>query len=1149
MFSYTKEQEEGIKTRNQDILISAAAGSGKTRVLVDRIVDMLIKDEILLSEMLIVTFTRAAAGEMKARLEKALVEAIAYYPQKEAIIERALLSLPKSHISTMHAYCINKLREYFYALDLSPKFDLLTGTEEALLKNQALEQVFDEAYEKGEQAFLDFISAYGGHRSDKKAIEMVLELSGFLSGVVSKEAWLEEALGLYENPSNEDKFLNLYRKNAKMILETSKENLEVMKKLLMELEEAQATLPYYEMIADDESQLRHLLYLLEDDIEAFFSALSAISFSRLPSSKIPKDLRERYETTYLRLKSLREEIKDSLKTFSEAFGGFDLGRIAEDRQRLYPYFLTLIQITKNYESAYQALKKEKNLLDFSDVEHEMLRLLADEKIKESLKKDTKYLFFDEYQDANPVQEAIVEALKGENNLFFVGDVKQAIYRFRLSDPAIFNARYKSYKADKDKGKLIFLSKNFRSNPNLLTFANFIFYHLMTESLGEVDYREKGQALVAGREMTTEESPIVLHLVEVDEEAEYDSEVLEIAMTIKALLKKGYRYKDIAILMRSPRARLKDFELVFQKYEIPYFTENSSVGFKNLEISQFLEVLKTISNQASDEALIATMLSPFGDFDEKELAMIRSANETFSFYEALLSYKAEDDLQKKLNRFLAQLSKWQGIFSTLPLKEASIYLFEESGYGAYLLARPRGKERYDNLLALFEVMGDYDRFSLMGLSGFLAYAETLIKEKADSLSPATSLSEADDCVRLMSIHKSKGLEFPVVLLADTAKRFNFQDSSKALVLESNLGMAMNVVDLEVGAFHKSFEKKVMSSYQNNLTKSEEVRLLYVALTRAVKEIHWFGKVKDKAKKLELILSKNTLSALWSANSYLDWLLAILAKDKVGSFLYSGEAFLPTEDYFNGKQAIVLSDILELMQKEETKKRPLPKIDENFKKALEARLYFKYPYLEEIKRAAKQTVSDLKKDSVHAYLEGLYTPSFVKTKTLSNVEAPKFLQGKKIYTAAEKGTILHKVLALIPLEDMDLDMLDLSFDNLILKGHLTSEEAEIIDKKVILDFLKSPLGKRIIKADTLGKVRREASFTMLYEESGVDGQIDLFFEEEGELVLLDFKSDKKKREESYTLQLSLYKKALEEAFEKPVKEVWLYWLSFNEATKLA
>lgn len=1149
MFNYTDEQWAGIKTREKDILISAAAGSGKTRVLVDRIVDMLLNDGIPLSEMLVVTFTRAAAGEMKARLEKALRESVEAFPQKEHIIEKALLSLPESHISTMHAFCIKMLRNYFYALDLSPKFELLTGSEEAILKNQALEASFDEAYESKEASFLDFISAYGGHRSDKKAIEMVLELSSFLSGVVSKEAWLKEALMPYEGLDSEDKFLKCYQANATLCLEESKEIVGLIRALLDEIEAPEGKIAYYEMLDDDESLLMNLSKAQEKGLDTFLSRLSGLSFSRFPSAKVPKALREAYAPIYEAIKGLREEIKTSLNAFKKSFEDFDLARIYADREKVLPYLRTLIDLTKSYEARYQALKKEKNLLDFSDVEHEMLRLLEDETIKESIKNETKYIFFDEYQDANPVQEAIVEALKGENNLFFVGDVKQAIYRFRLSDPAIFNQRYKRYKKDAQEGELIFLSKNFRSNPNLLNFSNFLFYHLMSESLGEVDYKEAGQALVAGRVAVADEKPIVLHLVDDSGEEEHDAEVLALAMTIKDLVKKGYRYKDIAILMRSPRSKLKDFELVFQKYEIPYFSDNTTVSFKNIEVSQFLEVLKAINNPATDQALIAMLLSPLGGFDEIELASLRSESDVFSFYEAMMAYQNEDALKKKLDLFFNRLASWQSFFSTLPLKEAASKLFEESGYGAYLLALPRGKERYENLMALFEVMTDYDRFSYMGLAGFLAYAETLIKEKADSLSPAASLSEADDCVRLMSIHKSKGLEFPVVLLADTAKRFNFQDSAKSLLLESNLGMAINVVDLEAGAYHKSFEKKVMALYQSALTKSEEVRLLYVALTRAVKEIHWFGKLKDIGKTLEKSQAKQTKASLQSASSYLDWLLMILAKDRVGTFLYQDEHFGKKEDYFFGEQAIVLASALDLEEETKHELLCLPEVDLAYQKMLERTLYFDYPYKEAILRPAKQTVSDLKKDSVHDYLEGIHTPFYVKTKTLEPEEIPKFLQGKTPFSAAERGTILHKVLALLPLVPLDLALLELELEKLFLKGLLTMEEKAALDKGAIIAFLESDLGKRAIKAEALGKLRREASFTMLYDESGVDGQIDLFFEEDGAFVLVDFKTDKKKRIAHYTLQLSLYQKALEEGFQKPVKEVWLYWLSFNEATQLS
>ncbi len=500
-------------------------------------------------------------------------------------------------------------------------------------------------------------------------------------------------------------------------------------------------------------------------------------------------------------------------------------------------------------------------------------------------------------------------------------------------------------------------------------------------------------------------------------------------------------------------------------------------------------------------------------------------------------------------FKEKISHWQSIFCDLPLVEAGSYLLEESGYGAYLLASSNGQARYENVKAFIGLMEEYDSFSHLGLTGFLTYADTLIKEKADTLSPAMTLSEADDCVRIMSIHKSKGLEFPVVFLADTAKGFNFKDGSSSLVLESKLGMAMNVVDLETKTYHKSFEKRLLATYQQALTKSEEVRLLYVALTRPIKELHWFGKVSDKEKALANALEKSTLFGLHQANSYLEWLLLILAKDEVGKIVFSGENYLPNSNYFSGEQVLCLAeDRLELLEGKEKLVEPLT-YEKTLEEDITTKLYYQYPYQEETKKPAKRTVSDLKKDSYQVYLNEFQVPAHVSTKKEKEIiPPPKFLLNEQALSPAQKGTLLHKVMALLPLEALSEASLETHLENLVKKKFIAVEEKNILPIKQILAFYDTPLAERIILAERKHLVRREASFTMLYENSGVDGQIDLFFEEEGHLILLDFKTDKRINNNIYKKQMELYKMALEEAFQKPVKEVWLYWLSHNKATLL-
>lgn len=1142
--NYTVHQQAAIEARGEDLLISAAAGSGKTRVLVDRIVHMLRHDRAELSHMLIVTFTNAAAGEMKARLRQGLTEAVGEAEGEErAHLIAQLEVLQEAHISTMHAFCIAELRRFYHVLGLDPAFKILPEATNTILREEALGGCFDAFYESGDENFLRLVEAYGGRNDDESLRDLVRGVYARIQAQTDPLGWLDAQAQAYTEPLPEA-YVRIF--NAQVT-----ETCDLAEDLLTQAAPLADLLPnaekFHEVLADDAAVVRGIRHCIaaEDPLDALMTYLPTVGWRSKPRK--PKNATDDEQEIDARIAGLRKQIKTAVEALSKLTIEGGSARIVDDRALVQPHLSAFATLVRAYDTAFKGAKQARSGLDFNDLEHAMLHLLADARTREAIRQEIGYIFFDEYQDANPIQEAIVEALASPGRLFFVGDVKQAIYRFRRADPNIFNRRYARYR-DGDDGRLIFLAENFRSRPEILHFANALFDSLMTPTLGEVDYREPGQSLVCGASFEADAEAVQCVGVAQDSEPTRDAEAEWIAEEIERLVAAGrYGYGDMVVLMRSPTKRLRAFEDAFKARHIPYYSDNSVVGFENLEVRLFIAMLTVLANESTDTALLSALLSPFGGLSDEELAAIRLHTPEGPFSAAAHAYADahQNETSRKLLQFYAHIADWRAALRYEPLAEVALRMFAESGYEAFLLGMDEGSERQQNVIAFIDTIAEYERDNRYGLPGFLHYVETLKARKMDSSSPGIGLSENDRCVRIMSIHKSKGLGFPVVFLADMARQFNFADSKPALVVDDALGAAMNVVDLAHGTIHASFEKRMLAAKNRDETLSEEVRLLYVALTRAIDRLYLVATFNDKAweKWQEARGQARVETATFRGyRCYRDWLMTCLSDPRHAlsldarvplykwQFVAQEEKETETEKAATGYESL------------------LAQADPALTAEIAARFSRAYAYADETTLPFKKTVSQLAKSNtvMPDYVQDW--PAYTQASVPSHPDAPvpAFIQEHLSFTGAALGTLMHQVVQWLPLVPQGRDAIIHGLDRLVEEAFLTPEERAAVDIEMLVRFYESDFVRHL--TETARDIEREVSFTMQLGETMVDGQIDMFFETEAGYEIVDFKTDRAMNAARYREQLALYAQALSAARERSVVHKWLFWLRFGKAEEV-
>ena len=1245
---WTNEQLQAIKTRRCNLLVAAAAGSGKTAVLVERIIRIITDEEnpVDIDKLLVVTFTSAAASEMRERIAAAISKALEKSPNSKNL-QRQLTLLSRANITTMHSFCLDVIKNYFYTIDLDPSFRIGDETEATLIKNEILEELFEEYYEEDNEEFKDLIEAYSGSKDDLKLKEMILSLYRFSMSGPWPEQWLVEKAEDFNISTIDDLDKSPWVKVLKDSLRVELEGfLNMYKKAINIINDTDGLEPYLEAFNSDYDYLERAYASLNENLNSIYIALNSITFIKLKTVKKNQVSDENAQNT---VKSIRDSVKKKIKSLIESTFEFTPQEALDGIIGAYPFMKSLASVTLEFSKRFNEKKREKNILDFNDLEHLCLKILIDRdennniipsKVAEHFMEFFDEVLVDEYQDSNNVQETIIDLVSRrrfeESNVFMVGDVKQSIYRFRQAKPELFLDKYNRYSLEEGSNdRKIQLYKNFRSREEVIEGVNYIFKMVMSQTVGELEYTDE-EALNLGasfEEVNDDESivggEIELHILDKsgivkekvedsfddddeiakEEEEDIDGITLEakiVAKRIKELFEikdgkrfkvfdkdtKEYRdvkYKDIVILLRATKNWAEIFLDELGSEGIPVYADTGSGYFESIEIRTIMSLLKIIDNPLQDVPMIATLRSPICGFTAEELSDLRLLNKDLYFYELIKEvsegiHEINEELKFKCSKFIDDLSKWRERAIYTPIDEFIWYLYMDTAFYGYVGAMPNGKLRQANLKILFQRAKQYESTSFKGLFNFINFINKLRKSSGD-MGSAKVLGENEDVVRIMSIHKSKGLEFPVVFTSGMGKQFNLMDLSNSILYHEELGFGPNFVNLETRNSYSTLAKEAIKKRIRLETLSEEMRILYVAFTRAKEKLIITGASSNLEKSISGWISSASLdesivlpSEVLKGKSYLDWIAMAMCKHTCGEKLRGvtgATRELITSDFskwdikFWTKELLTVDKNLETVDKVEDESMFITSKNVVVDKEISRRLDYKYKFIEGAMLPSNISVSDLKKkeftygDEIHDTVEVFKEKEVLK---------PKFLKEEKGLSAAERGTVIHYVMQRLNYDRVStISEIKAQIEEMVLDNSLTEKEASTVWYKKIYNFFNSNLGKRLLKAYKDERlVSRELPFftelssveykpelnkdVYVDEKIRLQGIIDCFFEEEDGIVLLDYKTDYVEEEkvdeiiERYRAQLKYYKDALEKITEKRVKESYLYLFGIDKEVEV-
>lgn len=1197
--AWTEEQQQVIDLRGRNLLVSAAAGSGKTAVLVERIVQKVLDRQhpVDIDRMLIVTFTKAAAAEMRERVSQAIDQRLEAEPDNSSLQRQATL-VHNAQITTIDSFCLYVVRNYFQTVGLEPSFRIGDPGELQLLKADVAEEVMEQCYQEKSEGFLRLADRYATAKSDEALVHFMTRLYDFSQSYPWPEEWLASLPEFYRLPDSEkleeQEWMQGLIRYLGYTMADLKRQMEYARMLCCARDGPQM---YLAAVEDDLVQLEQLCAC--GSYGEYSSRLSSLRFTKLGVNRKYEGSKEKQE----QVKSIRKTVKDALGKVQGAYFYQDLDQMLLDIRNILPDVEALAELTRVFTKAYQEKKEERNLLDFSDIEHYALNILVDARTREptaaakELREIYEEIMIDEYQDSNYVQETILKAVSrealGENNIFMVGDVKQSIYRFRLARPELFIEKYKTYTSEESSRQKIDLHKNFRSRTEVVESVNWIFYKIMHEDLGNVEY-DRQAALYAGALYPAAEQPdlfqseLLLAQASQDElaQAELNSwqelEARMVAARIRELLEtqlvtdrdsgqlRSARYRDIVILLRSITGWADVFLKVLTEAGIPAHTTSQTGYFRTVEIQTILSMLSLLDNPLQDIPAAAVLASPIGGMDGEELARIRAASKEHFYFLALedfAEYGSGSDtdgrLRKKAASFLQMYQKLRRLTPYTPIHKLIQTVLEETGYASYIQAMPAGGQRLANVDMLLEKAVAYEKTSYKGLFHFVRYIEKLKKYEVD-FGEADITSENEDVVRIMSIHKSKGLEFPVVFVSGLGKQFNKQDIRSRLILHPEHGIGLDEIDTEKRIRKPGFIKKVLENEIGIENQGEELRVLYVALTRAKEKLILTGAVKEELPPLDTVLSEGgpmDYFARYHASSYLDWVYPCMAG---GQNFYHMRICQPKE--LQLQEAVEAAiEKLDQMQVKNLYKTA----DRRLYEELDAKLSWKYPFASDTDLKTKISVTELKRRR-HMVLEE-DTPAqeewFAKEQE-SIIPAFMRTEGEEEKHGALRGSAVHKIL-----EEVDFvqsmagkdrtDDIKVQIEHMLEEQRITQEMKDMVDPRMLGRFLESPLAARMARAQQRGELYKEQPFVMgipasrIYEGASeelvlIQGIVDVYWVEDSGLVILDYKTDAVSKEqqltERYRVQLELYGEALQKATGMKIKEKIIYSFSLQKAIEL-
>ena len=1160
---FTKEQTQAIENDGANILVSAAAGSGKTTVLVARIINKIIMKKIDIDKLLIVTFTNAAASEMKERLLKALYDEIDKNPN-DVHLQKQVNLINQAHISTISSFCLDVIRNNFFEIGMSANFRVGDPAEIEILKQEAIEEVFENNYELQNEDFLDLLNKYTIYKDDEPLKNIILKLFDFTSSIPYPHKWINQAVEDY-NVEVEDfaqtKWGKIIIDRAKQLIDDSIISLERAKKMLYGNSNLMKP---YELINEDINDLKSIDFSTWD--KAFLGINSKVFNPWSAKRKLEQDDIELKE----KAKGIRDEVKKVFeKQIKKSLFIYNSNESISDIKKMYFTLKKIERLLLEFEEGFSSKKKERNVVDFSDIEHTALNLLIDKQGKKTeiaKQNDFNEILIDEYQDSNLIQESILSAISSGNNLFMVGDVKQSIYRFRQARPDLFIEKYEKYDLIKNDNEIkddtkIQLYKNFRSREEVLNFSNVIFQNIMSKQLGEIEYNEDEYLnYVEKEEKAKIDCKSEMYIIETKESDEKDEEreeeigvvdnaTLEARLAckkIKELHNEGIDYKDIAILLRSPGTVGAVYEKELLEAGIPVFSDATSEYLESIEIDTIISLLKIIDNPLQDIPLVSVLRSPIGGFNDNELIEIRLNKKEGNYYNALVETSNDNnELGNKVKDFLNKIDEFRMLQNEIPLDELIWKIYSETGYYHFVRLMPNGKLRQANLRKLFEKAKEYEKISFKGLFNFIGFIEKVASKSSSNLIAAKIIGEKDDVVRIMSIHKSKGLEFPVVILCGVEKRFNEQDMKTKIIYDQDIGIGINYID--DGIEYPTLTKDAINIKAKKELVSEEMRILYVALTRAKDKLIIIGadqnvqkKLNEKESEVEKYHGKGSINKLNNNlvekyNRFIDWIELVYKTDKK---LNLNLEIIP-------KSEIKYEEKIENENRDEIDR----KIDRIKFEEIDKLLKWNYNYSILVEAPSKTSVTALKNCKIKIKNDEIFMlDDRVTEKEIIPLNLD-FNEQDKNLTPAEKGTLIHLVLQKLENEDVNS-----TIDNL----KVNKEEKDFLknNQKIIEEYIKTPLFKDLKNAI---ETHKETPFyiNIKYKNTGesvlVQGVIDLYYiNQNNELILVDYKTDQGVNEEilkqRYINQLEIYKVALKRALKRDVKKCCIYSTFLNKLIKI-
>ncbi len=1232
---FTPEQQKVIELHNSNILVSAAAGSGKTAVLVERIIRMVCEGEhpADIDRLLIVTFTNAAAAEMRERIAAGITARLEADPGNEHIQKQSAL-LHNAQITTIDSFSLFLIRNHFNEIGLDPDFRVADEGEIKLLQQDVLAQLLEDAYAgefvpgaredcdsetRSREAVETFHACVeyfcpGGRESVLE--QHILNLSRYAGSFPWPAKWLEERKNDYAAGDLDALLHSDYgqylTERVNRVIQGCLERLREVKRLC---ELPDGPYMYGELTEAEIEQLERLADCI--DLEEQAARIPAVTFARLPSKKDDSVDPAKRELA----KAIRNSVKDTLSDLSESYFKTPLALVVEQGKACREPLRMLLDLVLEFDRRLLAAKQERHLIDFSDMEHYALQILLKQEdgitpsdVALEYRQYFQEILIDEYQDSNLVQEYLLSAISGEAeehyNRFMVGDVKQSIYKFRLARPELFLEKYDTYQETGDLCR-IDLAKNFRSRLQVVDAVNDVFSRIMSRQIGGIAYDDKA-ALYPGATYPAAENPaydseaLLIRKPESEDNSNHGNgnnvrqlEAMAIAVKIRQLKKTlkvmekstgelhPVRYSDMVILLRTTSGWDEEFKKILEQQGIPVYITSKTGYFGALEVQELLQFLRVLDNPRQDIPLFGVMQSVFGGFTQEEIAQIRSGGEGHSrkrmtLYEALQQEvsvdAAESELSQKAKVFLERIDHYRDLTPFTSIRDLLQRILDDYDYLNYVTALPAGSKRRANVEMLLTKASAFEKTSYFGLFHFIRYMEQLEKYDVD-YGEADTLDENADVVRIMSIHKSKGLEFPVVFVSGLSKRFNMQDANQSLIVDMDLGVAVDYVNPGRRIKNKTLRRAVLSAKMKEDSLAEELRVLYVALTRAREKLI-LTSVMDKAdEKWELAQmtgqEKLTYLDFCEAANYMDFLLPILPSTGI-AVTVMGEEDLAAEEF--GEQ-LRMGDRREELQRVADGETFLPgDPEENARKLskLQERFAYQYPYSGLQKLYTKTTVSELKIAAMAEKDEAAFH-TFEEKEVVPYI--PAFRREQEKVSGAVRGSAFHRVMELLDFtyvfiesglftecpgdyaaycEGLDPERLRKRLEEFLQREtaslRLTEEYAQAVNLKKIQHFLEQELAYRMWRAQEQGLLYREQPFVLGIDAKRLDselpegekvliqGIIDVFFIEDGEIVLLDYKTDVIDSLQAlwnrYSVQIQYYEEALRKLMQLPVKERILY-----------